>query len=94
MKGLSETGQGRLSTLGLSVQKRQLSGPLPESPWSLSDEPPERSGEMGLIEVSGLMDGVEDGDSPLEKALRMAGTLDPPMGARGSSRLPGGSAAG
>jgi len=67
------------------VQKRQRPPLLSEPRGGLSDQSPQGSGEMGLIVESGLVDGVADGDPPLEKGRRIPGSLDLPVGEVGDA---------
>src|ERR1700704_4410159 len=58
------------------VQKRQLVLPLNDFCRGLSDEALERSGEVRLIEIASLVDGVDDRDALLQQSGCIAGPFN------------------
>src|SRR5215469_4926765 len=58
------------------VQKRQLLLPLYDFGGRLSDEPPEGSREVGLVEIIEAANHVENGNSFPKQGGRASGALD------------------
>src|SRR4051794_16407109 len=77
------------STRGLClVQKRQLILSFKDLCRRLSHPVLERSGQVGLIEVAGRMNGINYGDALLQQIRRVARPLDLAKGGMGHTGGP------